>query len=128
MYQAQVKAHFDSAHFLKGYKGKCEELHGHRFLVAVTIETSELDEVGMSVDFGIMKKHLKEIVERLDHTNLNDVTPFDRINPSSENIARHIFEEMKQKFVQYIDSGAGKFSVKKVKIWESPDTWACYFE
>lgn len=120
MYQAQVKIHFDAAHFLRGYQGKCENLHGHRFMVAVTVETEMLDEVGMSVDFCVIKRHFKELVDQFDHKSLNETAPFDTINPTSENLAAYFFREMKSRL-----SGV---TIRRVKVWESPDSWASYFE
>jgi len=120
MYQAQVKIHFDAAHFLRGYQGKCENLHGHRFLAAVTVETEKLDEVGMSVDFCVIKKQFREIVDRFDHCNLNETSPFDTVNPTSEHLAAYFFREMKARLPQV--------TIRRVKVWESPDSWASYFE
>ncbi|MBI3038963.1 6-carboxytetrahydropterin synthase QueD [bacterium] len=120
MYNAQVRLHFDAAHFLRGYKGKCEQLHGQRFKVAVTIETQRLDDIGMSVDFGIVKSALKEVIDPLDHNNLNTIHPFDTINPSSENLASYIFNRIKSKL--------SPIRLKRVKVWESPDSWASFSE
>ena len=120
MYRAQVKMHFDAAHFLRGYRGKCENLHGHRFLVAVAVETETLDEIGMSIDFCVLKRHFKEIVDTFDHRNLNETAPFDVINPTSENLAAHFFKEMKSRL--------SPVTIRRVKVWESPDAWASYSE
>ncbi|MBF0407887.1 MAG: 6-carboxytetrahydropterin synthase QueD [Candidatus Riflebacteria bacterium] len=124
MYQAQVRYHFDSAHFLRNYKGKCEKLHGHRFLVSLTIQTPDVDELGLSIDFGDLKKPLKEITEILDHKNLNEIPPFDKINPSSENLAAFFFREMTTRLSDY--TAQRKLIIKRVKVWESPDAWASY--
>ena len=120
MYRAQVKTHFDVAHFLRGYQGKCEKLHGHRFNVAILVETATLDDVGMSVDFTLLKKHFKEVVGRFDHVNLNETAPFDVVNPTSENLAAYFFQSMKPLI--------SPVKIKRVKVWESPDAWASYSE
>ena len=120
MYQISVERHFDAAHFLRGYRGKCEALHGHRFQVVVKIESSELNDIGIVYDFVEIKRHLDDILSRFDHTCLNDVPPFDKINPSSENIAFTIFEELKPRL-------AGEpVSISCVEVWESPQTRVAY--
>ncbi len=118
MYQISVEQHFDAAHFLRGYRGKCEALHGHRFRVVVRIETSGLDDIGLAYDFVELKQHLAQVISKFDHTCLNDVPPFDKINPSSENIAATIYKELKPKL-------AG-VSIAAVEVWESPQTGVIY--
>lgn len=120
MYQISVEQHFDAAHALRGYRGKCEALHGHRFKVVAKIEASGLDDIGLAYDFTELKQHLAEVVSRFDHTNLNDIPPFDKINPSSENIAATVYEELKSKL-----AGA-KVSITAVEVWESPQTGVSY--
>ena len=78
MYQISVEQHFDAAHFLRGYQGKCEALHGHRFRVVVKVRASRLDDIGIAYDFTELKQHLGDILSRFDHTCLNDVPPFDK--------------------------------------------------
>jgi len=118
MYQVRIKRHFDAAHALRGYKGKCEALHGHRYHVVVCLEAEELDDVGLAYDFTALKEVLQPIIERFDHANLNEIPPFDELNPSSENIARVIHEELQ---------GAIKgVSLSSVEVWESPDAWVTY--
>ena len=118
MYQISVEQHFDAAHFLRGYRGKCEAMHGHRFGVVVKVENSGLDDIGLAYDFKELKQHLAEVISRFDHTCLNDVPPFDQINPSSENIAATIYKELKPKL-------AG-VSLSSVEVWESPQTGVIY--
>ena len=118
MYRVCVRRHFDAAHALRGYGGKCENLHGHRWEVVVCIESQDLDEVGMAFDFTVLKRELGAVLARFDHHNLNEAPPFDNINPSSENIARVIYRELAQRLPQ-----AG---LKCVEAWESPDAWATY--
>ena len=122
MFEVVVYTHFASAHNLRGYKGKCEELHGHNWKVAARVTAEKLDSLGMVVDFGELKKELQTIIERLDHKYLNDVPPFDRLNPSSENIAHFIFHELAKAM-----NGEGK-SVSSVSVWESDTSVATFSE
>ncbi len=91
-----VHTHFSSAHSLRGYQGNCEELHGHNWKVGVQIAAETLDNLGMVIDFKVLKQKLHQIIQRLDHKHLNDLPPFDALNPSSENIAFYIFQELKK--------------------------------
>ena len=116
MYQVSVEQHFDAAHFLRGYKGKCEALHGHRFRVVAKIESPGVDDIGIAYDFSDLKRHLADVISRFDHTCLNDVPPFDKINPSSENIASSIYEELKLKLA------GDQVSISCVEVWESPQS------
>jgi len=120
MYQVSVERHFDAAHFLRGYQGKCESLHGHRFRVVARIAAPRVDDIGMAYDFTVLKQHLDDILSRFDHTCLNEVPPFDKINPSSENIATTIYDELKPKL-----AGA-PVSVSSVEVWESPQSGISY--
>lgn len=120
MYQLFVEEHFDAAHYLPNYHGKCEKLHGHRFKVVARLEATELDESGMAYDFVQLKQHLREILARFDHNCLNEVPPLDKIGPSSENIAAIIYDALQSRF-----SGP---SVKllNVEVWESPTSGVVY--
>ncbi len=120
MYQISVEKHFDAAHFLRGYKGKCEALHGHRFRVVVKIKSSEVNDIGIAYDFTDLKQHLGDILARFDHTCLNEVPPFDKINPSSENIAITIYDELKPKLA------GTTVSIASVEVWESPQQGIVY--
>ncbi len=120
MYQLTVKQHFDAAHYLRGYRGKCEALHGHSFLAVVQAQASRLDDAGMAYDFTELKSHLRDVLSRLDHTCLNDIPPFDEINPSSENIAATIYKEIKDKLAD------APISLTCVEVWESLDSGASY--
>ena len=122
MYEISVVTDFDAAHALRGYQGKCENLHGHRFKVAATIRTIQLNEIGLAYDFTVLKKQLNEIIGKFDHTSLNDTPPFDKINPSSENIARTVYDQMKTRL-----AGA-PIALVKVEVWESPTSRAEYRE
>jgi len=112
----EVREHFDAAHALRGYRGKCENLHGHRFEVVVTLRATELDEIGLAYDFTELKRHLREILARFDHTCLNDVPPFDKVNPSSENVATTIYEEFQKR----------ELLVFSVQVCESVDSCVTY--
>lgn len=94
MYELTVETHFDAAHCLSGYKGKCSRIHGHTWLVSATVQTSSLDDVGMSVDFKIIRQALESIVAEFDHNVLNDIEPFRDINPTAENLAKTVFDRM----------------------------------
>ncbi len=120
MYQISIEEDFDAAHFLRGYRGKCEALHGHRFRVVVQIKSSSLNDIGIAYDFAELKQHLRDILARFDHTCLNDVQPFDGINPSSENIASTIYDEIKPRL-----AGA-PVSLSCVEVWESPQSRVAY--
>jgi 6-pyruvoyltetrahydropterin/6-carboxytetrahydropterin synthase len=120
MFEIKVMGHFDAAHYLRGYQGKCESLHGHRYQVAVKLKAVGLNEIGLAYDFTALKKQLEGVLGRFDHTCLNDVPPFNRINPSSENIALTIYNELKA-----IPEDAS-VSLVSVEVWESPDSSATY--
>jgi 6-pyruvoyltetrahydropterin/6-carboxytetrahydropterin synthase len=120
MYEIAVEGHFDAAHFLRQYQGKCEALHGHRFRVVARVSANELNDAGIAYDFTELKKHLKDILGKYDHVCLNEVPPFDEINPSSEHLAKTINDEMKKKL-------AGEnVSISSIEVWESPQSWATY--
>jgi 6-pyruvoyltetrahydropterin/6-carboxytetrahydropterin synthase len=119
-YYLTVRSEFAAAHRLREYEGNCERLHGHNWTVEATVRSEELDSRGMAVDFRTVKKALGSVISRLDHAYLNEIPPFDRDwNPSSEHIARFIFEEVEGK----IPAPCRLFSVT---VWESPDAKAEY--
>ena len=120
MYEISVEKHFDAAHYLRGYQGKCESMHGHRYRVVARVETEKLNDIGLAYDFTELKRHLKEIIDRFDHTCLNDVPPFDDINPSAENIAATIYDELKEKL------SADPVTLTCVEAWESPGQGVTY--
>ena len=121
MYEISVEQHFDAAHFLRGYQGKCENIHGHRFRVVVRLKSKMLNDIGIAYDFVELKRHLSDILERFDHTCLNDIEPFEKINPSSENIATTIYQELKPKLAQE------SISISAVEVWESPQSQVTYY-
>jgi 6-pyruvoyltetrahydropterin/6-carboxytetrahydropterin synthase len=112
----EVREHFDAAHALRGYQGKCENLHGHRFEVIVTLQAKELDDIGLAYDFTVLKRHLREVLASFNHVCLNDVPPFDRINPSSENIAIKIHEEFQKR----------ELLTSSIRVCESADSCVTY--
>jgi 6-pyruvoyltetrahydropterin/6-carboxytetrahydropterin synthase len=120
MYQLFVEDHIDAAHYLPNYHGKCEKLHGHRFKVVARFEAAKVDDTGLAYDFVQLKQLLGKIVAKFDHSCLNDVSPFDKISPSSENIAATIYDALRTDF--------DKSPVKlvSVEVWESPTTGVAY--
>ncbi len=121
MYRIHVRGHFDSAHYLRGYQGKCEALHGHRWEVIAALETARLNEIDLGYDFTRLKQVLKDqALSRLDHHCVNDVPPFDQINASTENLARTIYgwlgEALEDAPVRLV----------YVEVYESPDSWVRY--
>jgi len=120
MFEVSVEETFAAGHALRNYRGKCENVHGHNYRVQVTVEGEELNSIGLLVDFGDIKKLIRAIVGRLDHQFLNDLAPFDAVNPSAENMARYFYDE--------ITSGlsAPGPRIREVKIWETDITSATY--
>ena len=96
MYDIFVKTHFSSGHYLRDYPGSCENPHGHNWKVTVTVRAHELDNVGMGIDFKLLKSHVNKVMDYIDHKNLNEMEEFSIVNPSSENIARFIFEQLEE--------------------------------
>lgn len=123
MFIVTVQAHYDSAHFLRNYKGKCERLHGHRYVVELALATDQLDAAGIAFDFVDIKRHLRDLAERLDHTNLNDLPPFDTLEPSAENQAKYFYDEMKRLLPQAMAD-----AILYTRVWETPTQWAQYTE
>jgi 6-pyruvoyltetrahydropterin/6-carboxytetrahydropterin synthase len=119
MYTLTVRTSFAAAHRLREYDGNCERLHGHNWQVEVSVESPTLDEQGMALDFRTIKTSLHDLLARFDHRYLNEVPPFDAMNPSSENMARHLYEEMGKVVPQSV-------RVSRVTVWESDDARAEY--
>jgi 6-pyruvoyltetrahydropterin/6-carboxytetrahydropterin synthase len=118
MFRLRVESHFDAAHKLAGYKGKCSKLHGHTWKVEVFIVGKKLNDIGILVDYRVLKEKLNEAIEKLDHTLLNDCKEIG--NPTSENISRYVFENLK---------GLPKnVKLEKVRVWEGERGWSEYFE
>ncbi len=123
MYEIFCKTHFSSAHFLRNYPGNCEKLHGHNWDVKVVVEGDKLNEIGVLIDFRELKDHLSKIIKGLDHVNLNEHPAFIEQNPSSELLAKYIFEELKKRLKE---NKAVK--VKSVTVCETSSTGATYKE
>ena len=121
MYEVMIKTEFASAHNLRNYKGACEALHGHNWKVDITVETDQLDEIGLALDFNLLKEKANRIINELDHIYINEHPAFKEINPSSENIAKYIYDKLKAD----LDSGV---RMQKVTIWETDDAAASYRE
>lgn len=122
MFEVSVERTFAAGHALRQYRGKCENVHGHNYRVRVTMEGEQLNSIGLLVDFVDMKRVLDAIIERLDHQFINDVAPFDVLNPSAENMARYFYEEM----TQGLTGGEVPVRIAEVKIWETDTTIATY--
>ena len=120
MFLLNVKAHYDAAHFLRNYKGKCEKLHGHRYEVEAGLAFDDVGPGGMAYDFGDAKRHLRAVAARLDHENINEIPPFDEIETSAENQARWIFEQMRDSLGELAPHLA------YVRVWETPNQYAQY--
>ncbi|MBZ5500851.1 MAG: 6-carboxytetrahydropterin synthase QueD [Acidobacteriia bacterium] len=122
MYEVHVDETFAAAHNLRGYKGKCEDLHGHNYKVRVVLAGPELDSVGLLYDFVHLKQVIQGVIRSLDHKYLNELSPFDVLNPSAENIARYLHDEM-TKQLHRTPNGA---SIAAVTVWETETTAATY--
>ncbi len=118
-YILQVQDHFDAAHFLKDYKGKCSMMHGHTWDIILKVSTQTLDNIGMGLDFKSLKEILKSETEKYDHKIINDTAPFTEINPTAENLAREIFMSAQKKIPKNI-------KIESVTVWESPQACATY--
>ena len=122
MYEVSVDESFAAAHNLRGYKGKCEDLHGHNYKVRVTLAGKELDSTGLLYDFVKVKQVIQGVIRSLDHKYLNELKPFDALNPSAENIARYIYDETSKQLPRTAN-GAG---ISSITVWESDVTAATY--
>lgn len=116
MYKIKVEADFSSAHNLRGYKGKCEELHGHNWKVELAAGSKKLDKIGMVLDFRFLKDKLNSVLDKLDHKYLNNLDYFKKINPTSENIAKYIYESLRDKVPGLVS----------ITVWESEKSCAIY--
>jgi 6-pyruvoyltetrahydropterin/6-carboxytetrahydropterin synthase len=125
MYEVSVEDTFAAGHALRGYRGKCENPHGHNYKVRIVLTGESLDNIGLLYDFKDLKGALNAAIERLDHQYLNDIEPFKSANPSAENMAKYFYDELSAKLRSATD---GRVRVKKVKVWETDTTTATYFE
>lgn len=122
MYEVSVEESFAAAHNLRGYKGKCEDLHGHNYKVRVTLAGKEVDSVGLLYDFVQVKKVIQAVIRGLDHKYLNELAPFDVVNPSAENIARFIYDETSRQ----LPAAPNGAAVAGITVWETEATAATY--
>ena len=123
MFELKITNNFAAAHNLREFYGKCENLHGHNWFVEVKVRARELASNGLAMDFGVIKKHLKDVLELIDHKYLNELPYFKETNPSSENIAHFIFTHMVSKIKE--DSG-GRAFLYSVSAWESDNASATF--
>lgn len=121
MYELSIETQFAAAHQLRGYKGKCEKMHGHNWRVQVSVSSDKLNDIGIVMDFHDLKKVTNDVISSLDHSFLNEVFPFTEINPSSENIAKWIFETLRKKLDDLV-------KVNSITVWESDSSSATYYE
>ena len=122
MFELMVETTFSAAHQLKGYKGKCERLHGHNWKVQVHVIAEKLNEIDIAIDFHEMKSLTNEVVSALDHSVLNEIFPFTEKNPSSENIAKWVYDSLSKKIQNET------IQLSAVTVWESENTSATYYE
>lgn len=118
MYEVKIETQFSAAHHLLNYKGNCENQHGHNWKVEVYIQGTNLDKSNILVDFKVLKKTVNEIVDYLDHTDINELSEFKNESPSSEFISKFIYTKVKEKFE----------NVSRVNVWETPTSRASYWE
>ncbi len=121
MFDIFIKTHFAGAHHLRDYPGDCENPHGHNWKIKVTVKATDLDELGMGIDFKVLKTIVKEAVDKLDHRDLNNLPAFKKINPSSENIARYLFGELKVPLTH------DRYSLYSITILETDNSGLVYY-
>lgn len=122
MYKLRVTSEFSAAHNLREYKGKCEALHGHNWKVEVVIAAKNANKQGLVVDFHEIKRMIKAVLEELDHAYLNELKYFKKYNPTSENLAKYIFDEINAQIT------SKKFRLQEVTVWESDQCSATYYK
>jgi len=120
MYELSVEDEFSAAHRLRNYEGNCERLHGHNWRVCVTVQSNELDDRGLVVDFKQLKAMLRRVLDGLEHQYLNELPPFDAINPTCEHLASFIFKSVNQQIL------SDQVRIKSVRIWESAKSSCTY--
>jgi 6-pyruvoyltetrahydropterin/6-carboxytetrahydropterin synthase len=125
MFELTVEETFAAGHYLRNYKGKCENPHGHNYKIRVTLAGKELDRAGLLLDFKDLRGVLRHVIERLDHQMINDIEPFTVLNPSAENLAKYFFDETSVRLRQATD---GRVNVKDVMVFETDTTTAKYSE
>jgi 6-pyruvoyltetrahydropterin/6-carboxytetrahydropterin synthase len=124
MFEITVVTHFEAAHCLPDYPGKCARLHGHNWTVEVCVASDTLDRLGMVMDFKLLKQEVHKITEELDHRYLNEMEIWQKIPPTAENLAKFLFDELKNKISVF----APDIMIVYVKVWESPGSAALFRE
>jgi len=122
MYELKIVTQFAAAHHLENFYGKCEALHGHNWKVEVFLAGERLDKAGLLVDFGVIKARTNALLEEIDHKYLNELEAFRKQNPSSENLARYLFERLSTDLIR------DGVRVSRVNVWESDSSCASYFQ
>jgi 6-pyruvoyltetrahydropterin/6-carboxytetrahydropterin synthase len=122
MYELSVEVGFSAAHQLRGYKGNCENMHGHNWRVQINVNAERLNDIDIAMDFRELKQIAREVIAPLDHAFLNEVFPFTEKNPSSENIAKWIFDSLRKRV------NDDNLRVAAVTVWESDTASASYYE
>jgi len=122
VYEMVIETHFSAAHRLEGYPGDCSRSHGHNWIVEVYVQCKALNTIGIGVDFRDIRAAVEDVLCNLDHFDLNELEPFQSVNPSAENIARYLYGEFSRKI------NANAIQVSKVKVSETPGTGAFYWE
>jgi 6-pyruvoyltetrahydropterin/6-carboxytetrahydropterin synthase len=125
MFEVTVEDSFAAGHYLRNYRGKCENPHGHNYKVRVTLAGKELDKAGLLLDFKDLREVMKPIIDRLDHQMINETEPFTNLNPSAENLAKYFYDETNSRLHS---STNGRVRVKTVTIFETDTTTATYSE
>jgi 6-pyruvoyltetrahydropterin/6-carboxytetrahydropterin synthase len=121
-FKMRIVTDFAAAHLLRGYPGPCSRLHGHNWKVEVEVTANHLDEIGMGMDFKDIKSATKEVIDQMDHRHLNDLPPFNEINPTAENLAAHIYQQLVKKL------NDERVSVHTVTLWETERACVSYTE
>ncbi len=121
MFEVTIEETFAAGHALRNYHGKCENVHGHNYRCQVTLEGERLDEIGLLVDFVELKRIVHSVLDRMDHQWLNDFPPFDKLNPSAENMAKYVYDEV----CDGLKARDG-VRVQAVKLWETDTSSATY--
>ena len=122
MYEIKIITTFSAAHSLRNYPGNCKNIHGHNWKVEVFVQSNDLDNLGMSVDFRMLKQETESLLRTLDHTYLNENSPFNTINPTAENMARWVYETLSKR----LNNNNAKLS--RVSVWENENSSAAYFD
>lgn len=121
MYDIFVKTHFAGAHHLRDYPGDCEKPHGHNWKVKVTVRATELDHLGMGIDFTVLKKHVKEVIDTIDHCDLNEHPAFKKLNPSSEHIAAYLYDNLASKLQH------DRYALLSIEVSETDNQGLVYY-